>query len=84
LLAVVQQQEQVTATERCDQRLVGRPSSVGRHVEGIGDRRQHQLGAAERRQVDECHAVAEALGRGARRLEGHAGLANAARAGDGH
>jgi len=62
LLQVVQQEQQVAASQRRRQGAPQRHAGNLAHAEGLGDRRDNEVGVADRRQTDEGDTVRE-LGR---------------------
>ena len=83
VLEVVQHQQQALGAEEVSQQRQGRPIAGAGEAQRRRQGGEHQRRIFERRQGDEDRAVAEGGEQARRRPEGQAGLAHAARAGEG-
>src|SRR5262245_51898787 len=76
LLDVVKYQEQALLSQDGRELLVQRPIVELGQIQRLSDRRQNELGIADRGQRDEDHAIAEIVAQVGRNLEDKAGLAD--------
>ena len=84
LLDVVEDQQQVLSPQDCSQLLGQRPVAELGQVQRLGDRRQDELGIADRGQRDEDHPICEKALHANGNLLGEARLAHATRSGQRH
>jgi hypothetical protein len=78
LLAVVEDDEALAGAEERGQGVVQESVAALADAQGLGDRRQHEVGVADPGEVDEDHPVGEAVGHGVGDRQGQAGLAHPA------